>query len=87
MYNTEVITPAHRTRKAVIYIRQSTPHQALSHQESLRLQYALTERARDLGWATEGIGGYSNKKPEYLVYQEEGMDEAFRVVSDVAGER
>jgi len=32
-------------------------------------------------------GGYSNKKPEYLVYQEEGMDEAFRVVSDVAGER
>jgi len=31
--------------------------------------------------------GYSNKKPEYLVYQEEGMDEAFRVVSDVAGER
>jgi DNA invertase Pin-like site-specific DNA recombinase len=55
MYNTEVITPAHRTRKAVIYIRQSTPHQALSHQESLRLQYALTERARDLGWSTEGI--------------------------------
>jgi DNA invertase Pin-like site-specific DNA recombinase len=55
MYNTEVITPAHRTRKAVIYIRQSTPHQALSHQESLRLQYALTERARDLGWSAEGI--------------------------------
>jgi hypothetical protein len=31
--------------------------------------------------------GYSNKKPEYLVCQEEGMDEAFRVVFDVAGER
>ena len=26
-------------------------------------------------------------KPEYLMYQEEGMDEAFRVVSDVAGEK
>jgi len=38
MYSSEVITPQHLTRKAVIYIRQSTPHQALSHQESLRLQ-------------------------------------------------
>src|SRR5215831_17139600 len=55
MYNTEVITPAHRTRTAGIYIRQSTPHQALSHQERLRRQYALTERARDLGWSTEGL--------------------------------
>ena len=55
MYNAEVITPAHRTRKAIIYIRQSTPHQALSHQESLRLQYALTERARALGWSAESI--------------------------------
>jgi hypothetical protein len=41
MYSAEVITPQHRTRKAVIYIRQSTPHQALSHQESLRLQSDL----------------------------------------------
>jgi len=55
MYNAEVIPPQHLTRKAVIYIRQSTPHQALSHQESLRLQYALTERARALGWAAEAI--------------------------------
>jgi hypothetical protein len=30
---------------------------------------------------------YSNKKPEYLVYQEAGMDAACRVVSDVAGAR
>ena len=55
MYSAEVITPQHLTRKAVIYIRQSTPHQALSHQESLRLQYALTERARALGWPVEAI--------------------------------
>ena len=55
MYSAEVITPQHLARKAVIYIRQSTPHQALSHQESLRLQYALTERARALGWAAEAI--------------------------------
>jgi DNA invertase Pin-like site-specific DNA recombinase len=55
MYSAEVITPQHLTRKAVIYIRQSTPHQALSHQESLRLQYALTERAQALGWSPEAI--------------------------------
>jgi hypothetical protein len=55
MYSSEVITPQHLTRKAVIYIRQSTPHQALSHQESLRLQYALTEHAQALGWAPEAI--------------------------------
>jgi DNA invertase Pin-like site-specific DNA recombinase len=55
MYSSDVITPQHLTRKAMIYIRQSTPHQALSHQESLRLQYALTERARALGWPPEVI--------------------------------
>jgi DNA invertase Pin-like site-specific DNA recombinase len=55
MYSSEIITLQHLTRKAVIYIRQSTPHQALSHQESLRLQYALTERARALGWPPEAI--------------------------------
>jgi DNA invertase Pin-like site-specific DNA recombinase len=55
MYSSELITPQHLTRKAVIYIRQSTPHQALSHQESLRLQYALTERAQALGWPPEAI--------------------------------
>jgi DNA invertase Pin-like site-specific DNA recombinase len=55
MYSSEVITPQHLTRKAVIYVRQSTPHQALSHHESLRLQYALSERARALGWSPEAI--------------------------------
>jgi DNA invertase Pin-like site-specific DNA recombinase len=55
MYSSDVITPQPLTRKAVIYIRQSTPHQALSHQESLRLQYALTERAGALGWSPEAI--------------------------------
>ena len=53
--NSKVITPQHRARKAVIYLRQSTPQQALSHQESLRLHYALTERAYALGWPREAI--------------------------------
>src|SRR4029450_13689965 len=55
MHNSDLITPQHLTRKAIIYIRQSTPHQVLSHQESLRLQYALGERARQLGWPDEAI--------------------------------
>src|SRR5687768_9617083 len=55
MHNSDLITPQHLSRKAAIYIRQSTPHQVLSHQESLRLQYALHERARQLGWPDEAI--------------------------------
>src|SRR5881397_2060937 len=55
MPNSDLITPQHLARKAVIYIRQSTPHQVVSHQESLRLQYALGERARQLGWPDEAI--------------------------------
>src|SRR3989441_3659601 len=55
MHNSTLITPQHLTRKAVIYIRQSTPHQVLNHQESLRLQYALHERARQLGWPDAAI--------------------------------
>jgi hypothetical protein len=46
----ELVKPAHLARKAVVYIRQSTPHQMVSNQESLRLQYALRQRARELGW-------------------------------------
>ena len=44
------VEPRHTHLRAVIYIRQSTPAQVVSNQESLRLQYALTQRARDLGW-------------------------------------
>ncbi len=46
----ELIQPTHLKRKAVVYIRQSTPHQVVSNQESLRLQYALRQRAGELGW-------------------------------------
>ena len=51
----ELVTPRHLSRKAVIYIRQSSPHQVLTNQESLRLQYALRQRASDLGWKETDI--------------------------------
>src|SRR5258706_12957651 len=42
-------------RKAIIYIRQSTPHQVHTNQESLQLQYAHQQRALELGWRAEDI--------------------------------
>ncbi len=55
MSTSELITPAHLARKAIIYIRQSSPQQVLSHQESTRLQYALKQKALGLGWPPEAI--------------------------------
>ena len=46
----ELVSDRHLARRAIIYIRQSSPHQVLTNQESLRLQYDLRRRALDLGW-------------------------------------
>jgi DNA invertase Pin-like site-specific DNA recombinase len=46
----EAIQPNHRTRLAIVYVRQSSPHQALANQESLQLQYNLRQRACAAGW-------------------------------------
>jgi DNA invertase Pin-like site-specific DNA recombinase len=51
----EKILRQHRERLAMVYIRQSTVQQVERHQESTRLQYALTDRAFQLGWAREAI--------------------------------
>ena len=50
MTASELITPAHLRKKAVIYVRQSTLTQVIFNQESLRLQYALEQRAAAV-WA------------------------------------
>ena len=46
----EKIKPEHLARKAVLYIRQSSTFQVTHNQESRRLQYAMTQRIRALGW-------------------------------------
>src|ERR671933_1537270 len=51
----DLIDERHLARRAIIYIRQSSPHQVLSNQESLRLQYDLRRRALDLGWREEDV--------------------------------
>jgi len=55
MNKSELVTTQHLARKAIIYIRQSTPHQVLTNQESLQLQYALRQHALGLGWQPEDV--------------------------------
>src|SRR5580698_4094841 len=45
------IRSRHLDRLAIVYIRQSTPHQVADHRESADLQYQLRRRAIDLGWS------------------------------------
>jgi DNA invertase Pin-like site-specific DNA recombinase len=50
MSEVEKITDVHRRRRAVVYVRQSSPGQVERNVESAALQYALAERAVELGW-------------------------------------
>lgn len=49
------IRPDHLERRAFIYVRQSTLFQVREHTARTARQYALVQRARDLGWAPEQI--------------------------------
>ncbi len=40
----------HLERRAIVYLRQSSERQVRENHESQRLQYALQDRARELGW-------------------------------------
>lgn len=44
------LTTERLARKAIVYLRQSSPGQVHHNLESQRLQYALADRARALGW-------------------------------------
>ena len=57
MSTTPVVQPHHLSRKAVIYIRQSTGHQVLTNIESQQLQHAMRDHAHHLGWPDERIEG------------------------------
>ena len=49
------IQARHHDRLAVVYVRQSTMHQVLRHQESTQVQYGLVEHAQRHGWPRERI--------------------------------
>ncbi len=44
------IKPHHLERSAMLYIRQSSTFQVAHNEESRRLQYAMAQRIRELGW-------------------------------------
>src|SRR4051794_40149787 len=46
----EKIKPHHLERKAILYVRQSSAYQVNNNLESQKLQYAMEERLRTLGW-------------------------------------
>jgi len=49
------IQPTHTQRAACVYIRQSTPGQVEHNRESTARQYALADRACQLGWPREQV--------------------------------
>jgi len=66
------ITAEHLSRRACIYIRQSTLGQVRNNVESQRLQYALADRAKALGWTDIeiidddlGISGSGTHRPGF----------------------
>ena len=55
MSDRDKITEAHRRLRAIVYVRQSSPGQVQNNHESRALQYALRDRAIELGWPAESI--------------------------------
>ena len=49
------LRPRHLQRQAIVYVRQSSPHQVAEHRESLARQYALRDRAAALGWPASSV--------------------------------
>jgi excisionase family DNA binding protein len=49
------ITSGHRSRQAVVYLRQSSMAQVREHTESTARQYGLAEEAVRLGWARQDV--------------------------------
>src|SRR5215470_8697313 len=49
------VTASHRSRAAVIYVRQSTLLQVERNRESTARQYDLVSRARELGWPRTAV--------------------------------
>jgi excisionase family DNA binding protein len=55
MSDRQKVTDDHRRRRAVVYVRQSTPTQVEQNPESRARQYALKERALELGWPAASV--------------------------------
>ena len=49
------ISEDHLDRLAVVYLRQSSPHQVIQHPESTARQYAFADRAVEYGWSRDRV--------------------------------
>src|SRR5262245_51673059 len=49
------VKPSHTQRAAIVYIRQSSPAQVEDNRESTARQYALVDKAGQLGWAKDHV--------------------------------
>ena len=54
-FGSSKIVDRHHERLAIVYVRQSDPHQVLQHRESKELQYNLADRAVALGWPRDRV--------------------------------
>jgi DNA invertase Pin-like site-specific DNA recombinase/predicted DNA-binding transcriptional regulator AlpA len=50
MNTSDLVQSHHLKRQALVYVRQSSPRQVVVNLESQRLQYAMKQRAVELGW-------------------------------------
>jgi DNA invertase Pin-like site-specific DNA recombinase len=55
MTDSSKIKPTHTQRAAFVYLRQSTPSQVEHNRESTARQYALADKAYQLGWPKEQV--------------------------------
>jgi len=55
MSDSAKVQPVHTQRAALVYIRQSSPSQVENNRESTARQYALVERACELGWPRDQV--------------------------------
>lgn len=77
------VTSQQLERKAVVYVRQSSPGQVLNHQESGRRQHDFRERAVSLGWRSEQVEVIDDDTGK-SGSTAEGRDGFQRLVSQVA---
>ena len=77
------ITPTHLERKAIIYIRQSSPKQVRLNTESQRNQRALVERAHSLGWSPSRVVVLDGDLGQ-SASSKEGRDDFTQLAAEVA---
>ena len=73
----------HHDRLAVIYIRQSTLQQVEKHSELTKLQYALVDKAYELGWSANRVLVIDDDLGRFLGADAEGRPGFQRLVAEV----